>query len=624
MRPQPIAEAARAALLAAICSCLVVPKLLLIHYAAGHLSLGHSTGDLPFLLAQDVLTASVAFLALSALLRSASPVRLGVAATATGLLLLLLMLDCRTRELWLKPVTLQLVQYTIAEMGDLRASGDLFFGRSVGWNMSLRRALFNFALIQAALWTLLAGVLWLRSRSGAARGAFPGRWETLTAGAVAIGAMAVSVSAPSYRYDLEENVVARLVVNAVRTEPASAQPQAAIAGAFDQPARPLNEVLASAERRIAADVEPFRNLVIFLFESLRWNGMDFAGTGPTPAPHLRALGREGLLVRTYASLPHSTKAYFTILTGRYPFPGMEMREMMAERHESFLWALREQRGAQLMAFGSMFFDFENADMMLRAVGIDFQRDANELVPRDQHVSAWGARDDVLGRVTPEIVAQVDGPFAAIYVPLAAHHPYEYPGKTDPSDDSLDAYLKSVADADRDLQGLLDSLRERQLLRDTLVVVIGDHGQSFGEHGTFVHGNSMYEEELTVPAVFWSEDGRLRHAGVLEGRQIDVAPTIADLLGLRDGDWNVQGESLLRARERGPVYATSFFDGVAQALIVGDTKYIHSPSSGELHRFDLDADPEERRPELVLDTSLRSEVIHRLAAFDAYQRGAHRH
>jgi hypothetical protein len=120
-------------------------------------------------------------------------------------------------------------------------------------------------------------------------------------------------------------------------------------------------------------------------------------------------------------------------------------------------------------------------------------------------------------------------------------------------------------------------------------------------------------------VFWSADGRLRSDGVHEARLIDVAPTAADLLGLGDAAFPVQGASLLRRDRPGPAYGASFFDGVARSLTEGPTKYLHLPASGDLLRIDLAADPHERAPVPVGDGDLRRAVLARLANFDADSR-----
>lgn len=152
------------------------------------------------------------------------------------------------------------------------------------------------------------------------------------------------------------------------------------------------------------------------------------------------------------------------------------------------------------------------------------------------------------------------------------------------------------------------------------MIVGDHGESFGEHGTYAHNSSLYEEETTVPLVFWSADGRLREGRLPDSRQIDIGPTISDLFELHS-DVPVQGVSLLRERSPQPVYMSTFFDDVGRALIEYPDKYIYDPSSGRLQHFKLDTDPLERDGHEVSANAKRAQVIARLSAFHAYEKSA---
>jgi arylsulfatase A-like enzyme len=165
--------------------------------------------------------------------------------------------------------------------------------------------------------------------------------------------------------------------------------------------------------------------------------------------------------------------------------------------------------------------------------------------------------------------------------------------------------------------MLEAFEAQALLNDTLVVLVGDHGEAFGEHGVFVHNSTVHEEEVVVPLVFWSADGRLRHSGVVEGRQIDVAPTILDLFGLTDDATLVQGDSLLRAAGRA-VYLSTFFDDLALGLVEAGLKYVYEPATDEIRAYDLTADPDEARPRVVHGEQKR-DIVRRLRAFQAYQR-----
>jgi membrane-anchored protein YejM (alkaline phosphatase superfamily) len=168
--------------------------------------------------------------------------------------------------------------------------------------------------------------------------------------------------------------------------------------------------------------------------------------------------------------------------------------------------------------------------------------------------------------------------------------------------------------------MLQVFGQNDLLEDTLFVLVGDHGEAFGEHGVFAHNSSVYEEEVAVPLVFWTADGSLDLGRLPDCRQIDIAPTIADLFGI-SGDLPVQGESLLRLRAPPAIFMSTFFDGSALALLEPPLKFIYEPASEQLARFDLSVDPLERQGTAVQQPRERQAVIRRLQAFQAYQRAA---
>lgn len=93
------------------------------------------------------------------------------------------------------------------------------------------------------------------------------------------------------------------------------------------------------------------------------------------------------------------------------------------------------------------------------------------------------------------------------------------------------YDELVARLDSVLAPFFDRLRILAARRPTLLVVLSDHGEAFGEHGTFRHGSSgpnvsLHDEVVHIPMIFWAP-------GVLpSGRALrnpfslfDVAPTV---------------------------------------------------------------------------------------------------
>ncbi len=602
-----------AMLAAGVAALLMLPKLILLEYSNRRLGPRHGLRASCLILAQDLLFASVAFAAVAFVACRSTPATAAAGFLVTGALLFLLLLDARVRQFWQRPADMALVRYALSNRTGISSGSRIFFALEGGWNVRFR--------LLAVLAEVALALLWLGSAlcrqyadDGRARDS---AWLALLAGPPALFGL-LAVLCPRYRHRIEENILVAPVVNLLRPRrpsPRRAAPAARLGPSQDAPGRGARQ----GEGSIARGTPPFQNLVLVALESVRRLGLGLEGDGPTVAPVLRQRAREGLLARCYASVPHTSKSYYAILAGRHPPPGIEMREARVPRHESLLWSLREAGAVRTYCFSSQFLDFENTRGLLRALGVEHCLEMRDLGRgRGMAVeapSSFGTLDDLLADEPVEVLAKEGRPFAALFLPLAAHYPYEYPGKPREGDDGIESYWRSVAHCDAFLARLVDRLGSRGLLERTLLAILGDHGESFGEHGMFLHNNSMFEEEVATPLVFWAAGGRLRRAGTSVARQVDVAPTIADLMGLRGVERWASGESLLRGEPQGPAVIASFFDGVARALVADGRKYIHYPSSGELLMLDLVHDPTELRPRAVLDEQLCFEVLARLEDFD---------
>src|SRR5690606_1317626 len=93
-----------------------------------------------------------------------------------------------------------------------------------------------------------------------------------------------------------------------------------------------------------------------------------------------------------------------------------------------------------------------------------------------------------------------------------------------------AYDGSIAYLDDAIGRLREALEARGLLDNTVIVAVSDHGESFGEHGWYLHGHSLYREQLHVPLIIrWPE--RVP-AGVRVARPVsidDLPAVIQDLV-----------------------------------------------------------------------------------------------
>jgi hypothetical protein len=175
-----------------------------------------------------------------------------------------------------------------------------------------------------------------------------------------------------------------------------------------------------------------------------------------------------------------------------------------------------------------------------------------------------------------------------------------------------AYQRAVAEERNDAAILLETLRRRRLLADTLVVLFSDHGEEFGDHreeersrgadprGVYGagHGQSLYDELLRVALVVWSpRETPRRDPGIVS--LVDVAPTVVARLGLpwkgqMDGRILGSAETVAGARR---IFASGISFGPEQAAVIeGPRKQIlfRCPSLSLL--FDERSDPVEKSPE----------------------------
>jgi arylsulfatase A-like enzyme len=171
---------------------------------------------------------------------------------------------------------------------------------------------------------------------------------------------------------------------------------------------------------------------------------------------------------------------------------------------------------------------------------------------------------------------------------------------------LDNYRKEVEYFDAELGAFLDELEAGGHLENTLVVVVGDHGDEFMEHGTYGHGNLPYDELTHVPLVMSFPDGSLGEGGTRVTEQVrcvDVLPTALDLADAtlsEEMERRMAGTSLLPVVE-GKDHPEEI--SVTEKEMRGeshlrfgfrtrDWKFMYDGKHDERYLFDLEEDPDE--------------------------------
>ena len=379
----------------------------------------------------------------------------------------------------------------------------------------------------------------------------------------------------------------------------------------------LSAACANPARETGA-VPAAPDVVLITVDTLR---ADRVGGALTPA--INAVGARGarfLAART--TVPLTLPAHVSLMTGAIP-PATGVRLNGVHRFDGSrptLATLFKDAGFETAAFIGAFvldrqfglatgFDTYD-DQITRTPGaplnLEAERPASAVADR---AIAWLRERQQAGGPSrrPYFV------WAHFYDP---HAPY-----TPPADARAraggDAYNGEVAYADAEIGRLLAAVAATTAGRPTLVVILGDHGESLGEHGERTHGMLLYDGALRIPLV-------IAGPGVSAGEHrrpvsiADVAPTVLRLAGLAVAD-GIQGRDLLSGSgESHEVYAETQYPRTlgwsALASLVEERWKVIAPEGAASELYDLEHDPAERdeasarKPDVVQAAAARLAAI----------------
>lgn len=348
------------------------------------------------------------------------------------------------------------------------------------------------------------------------------------------------------------------------------------------------------EVRLRAAPRPL-DVVLITLDTTRADRLGCYGGRGGASPHLDGLARDGVLFRrAYAHVPLTAPSHASLLTGLLP-PRHGV-------HDNGGYALGEEATTLAEAFveaGYRTAAFVSAFVLDRRFGL-----ARGFAAYEDDVAAGGGErilDSVRGDVTVDRALawlRSGDPrpvFAWVHL-YDPHLPYEPPEpfatrfKDRP-------YEGEIAFMDAQVGRVLAALAARG--RPTLVAVVGDHGESLGEHQELTHSYFIYEGTQRVPFLL-ALPGWLPAGTVVEPvvRGVDLMPTVLEIAGLPvpgplDGVSLVPLITLRSRREPGPAYLESYHPRLwwgARELLglrTGHWLFIQSPRP-EL--YDVERDP----------------------------------
>jgi hypothetical protein len=368
----------------------------------------------------------------------------------------------------------------------------------------------------------------------------------------------------------------------------------------------------TATTRIADDAP---SIVLLLGESLRRDAVCSARSpGCTASPSVDAAAPDRLGFSRAFSIASCTELVSTALWTGLPITAAPPLLARAP----LVWDYARARGYRTAYLTSQNLLYQQGDLFLQTSAIDRLREA-----RDRQVNARvdeGSADEDLTNEALDFL-ESGGPALVVVHRSNTHTPYRQtlgftPFSTDGDDAAHNRYRNSLVHDDALVGDLVARLRRGARGRRAVVIASSDHGEAWGEHGSYTHSFDLYAEQIDVP--LWIDAppeslprevlDRLRaDAPIRPVSTVDLAATLLDLVGALDEPAfheaiaATAGASLLRAAPSAPATLlwncplTRECPAEAFGIVAWPLKLHYVGHEGKYACHDLALDPTELTP-----------------------------
>lgn len=310
---------------------------------------------------------------------------------------------------------------------------------------------------------------------------------------------------------------------------------------------------------------PAPNVILVVIDTLRADHLGAWGYERPTSPRLDLLAEQGVTMsRFFANASWTRQDMAAKVTGRYAREVGVYEERydrlpadvttLAERLQQAGWVTlgvtSNPNLNALFGFDQGFDGWVDSDVVFK-----FMPETGDKRSFHSRRNPLLEADEVTGQALAQVDAHADrlrtAPLHLQVVYIDPHYPYSPPAEhlqaVGGGDDRVSRYDGEIRQADAAVGALLDGLRDRGLMGDTLVIVTSDHGEGLGDHPgvpkAALHGYHLYDSNLHVPFL-------AVHPELPAGRRvdtlassIDLLPTVLDFVGL-EVPAGVRGRSLV--------------------------------------------------------------------------------
>ena len=382
---------------------------------------------------------------------------------------------------------------------------------------------------------------------------------------------------------------------------------------------PLSHALKQvkvADQHETTELGPFsrrpKNIVLISVESLSAEYLGAYGSNRKLTPNLDKLAANGLQFdRMFATGTRTVRGLDALSLGTPPIPGQAIVHRPDNEHLATVGEFLEAQGFSTYFIYGGYGYFDNMNAYFR--GNDYQViDRTDFDPKTiASENVWGVADESLfdnSLVALDQQTTSGKPFFAHIMTTSNHRPYTFPaGRVDLPQGKREGAVKYT---DYALGRFIEQAKAKPWFKDTLFVIVADHCAS-------VAGKSKLPvAKYHIPMIFYAPDMlKPGHYGRVVS-QIDVAPTLLDLVGA-NGDDHFFGESLFEATTAPRAFISNYQE---LGYYKNDTLIVLSPKK-KAEAFKIDPVTYEAEKAALDPILLTEAVAYYQTAARAFKRGA---
>lgn len=339
-----------------------------------------------------------------------------------------------------------------------------------------------------------------------------------------------------------------------------------------------------------------QNVIIVVLEGIQYRHTSLYDRKSNLTPYLEALAASGAeFTNARSSLTHTTKVLFSLLTGRFPSPSHDLAEAvpLEKPYSSLATILKSSLNFRTAFFQSAKGNFESRPGLVHNLGFEKFWARDNLNDPNAFLGYLAADEFAMLEPVVEWIKADTKPFLLTILCSVTHDPYQVPDWfAKPAKEPLERYHQTIFYTDKFLAELDARLDELNLIDNTILCVIGDHGEAFGEHGLLGHERIAFEEVLSIPFCLRAPS-LVKPDTVITApaSSIDLVPTLLSLLGFDFSEADFDGLNVLGpAPKDRRVYFSGWLNQSPIGFVKDNLKFIYYPTTKMVSVYDLRIDP----------------------------------